>query len=76
MEIGHGAFNALRFVHRSFAILYSRQMDMNTSTTHQLSPAYGVAGEAKKSIFRRIFDAWIRSQEARLGPNGVPYLDL
>jgi hypothetical protein len=49
---------------------------MNTSTTQQFTPAYGVASEAKKSIWRRIFDAWIRSHEARIGPNGVPFLDL
>jgi hypothetical protein len=50
---------------------------MNTSTTtQQFTPAYGVKHEEKKSIWRRIFDAWVRSHEARLGPNGVPFLDL
>jgi hypothetical protein len=49
---------------------------MNTSTTQQFTPAFGVAREEKQSIWRRIFNAWVRSHEARLGPNGIPFLDL
>lgn len=49
---------------------------MSTSTTQQFTPAFNVERDAKKSIWRRIFDAWIRSHEARLGPNGIPFLDL
>jgi hypothetical protein len=47
---------------------------MNTSGTQHFTPSF--AAEREPSIWRRIFDAWVRSNEARLDPNGMPFFDL
>jgi hypothetical protein len=51
---------------------------MNTATFNAQSLNKTVAGtEQKPSIWRRMFDAWVRSHEARVSPDGkVFFLDL
>jgi hypothetical protein len=46
------------------------------TNTQKFNPSFNTETEEKKSIWRRLFDAWVRSHEARLGPDGIPYLDL
>lgn len=51
-----------------------KAVDMNTSGTQHFTPSF--AAEREPSIWRRIFDAWVRSNEGRLDPNGMPFFDL
>jgi hypothetical protein len=51
-------------------------MNAATISTQSLKKT-GAAVEQKPSIWRRMFDAWVRSYESRISPDGkVLFLDL
>jgi hypothetical protein len=58
--------------------IFLRQTTMNAATiSTQSLKKTGAAVEQKPSIWRRMFDAWVRSYESRISPDGkVLFLDL